>query len=230
MCIKISKYIKGYRNKYAVDYCFEDGRIENLFNFDEKEVFNTGETGTSSFYRSDIRSLLDEFKTFEKLQDKLDMEKKSFERMVIHAVEDFYEHEFKDEFNRNQYRVYLRKKKENEIVRDMIYFEEEYGETFNDEEHFKKWYINIVNYNYNTKLTTYNEAQRFHRSEAWKKLRGKNNPNPYGLTTEEEELFQEVFKIGFTKLAKKYHPDVNGDNEKMKLLNALKEKIKKLTM
>ena len=60
MCIKISKYLKGYRNKYAVDYCFEDGLIIHLFDFDEKEVFNTSETGNSSFYRSEIISLLKE--------------------------------------------------------------------------------------------------------------------------------------------------------------------------
>lgn len=227
MCIKISKYLKGYRNKYAVDYCFDDDRIIHLFDFDEKEVFHTGETGFSSFYRSDIRSLLEEFKVFDKLQDKLNMEKEPFERMVMEAIEDFYEHEFKDQFCKNQYRVYLRKEKENEIVKDMIYYEEEYGETFNDEEHFKKWYINIINYNYNTEFNTYNEAKRFHSSEGWKRLRGENNSNPYGLTAEEDELFQEVIKAGFTKLAKKYHPDVNGDNEKMKLLNVLKEKVKK---
>ncbi len=227
MCIKISKYLKGYRNKYAVDYCFEDGGIINLFDFDEKEIFNTGETGSSSFYKSDIRSILDEFKIFDKVQDKLNMRKKSFDQTVIYAVEDFYEHEFKDQFSKNQYRMYLRKKKENEIIKDMIYYEEEYGETFNNEEHFKKWYINIINYNYNTEFTTYNEAQRFQKSEGWKKLKGNKNSNPYGLTAEEDELFQELLKAGFTKLAKKYHPDVNGDAEKMKLLNALKEKIKK---
>lgn len=52
----------------------------------------------------------------------------------------------------------------------MIYYEEEYGETFNDEEHFKKWYINIINYNNDTKFTIYNEAQRFYKSEGWNKL------------------------------------------------------------
>lgn len=145
--------------------------------------------------------------------------------MVIEAVEDFYEHEFKDQFNKSQYRVYLRKEKE--IVKDMIYYEEEFGGTFNDEEHFKKWYINIINYNYNTKFDTYNETKRFHKSEGWEKMKGENNSNPYGLTGEEEELFQDVLKAGFTKLAKRYHPDVNENNEKMKLLNALKEKIKK---
>ncbi|SFC13923.1 hypothetical protein [Clostridium uliginosum] len=227
MCIKISKYLKGYRNKYAVNYSFYDESIIHLFDFDEKEVFNTSETGSSSFYRSEIRSLLNEFKTFDKVQDKLNMEKNSFERMIIEAVEDFYEHEFKDQFNKNQYRVYVRNKKENEIIQDMIYFEEEYDKTFNDEEHFKKWYIEIINYNYNTKFTTYNEAKRFHKSEGWKQLKGENNSHNYGLTPEEDELLQEVLKIGFTKLAKKYHPDVKGDDEKMKLLNSLKEKIKK---
>lgn len=227
MCIKISKYLKGYRNKYAVDYYFEDDRIIHLFDFDEKEVFNTGQTGNSSFYRSEIRSLLEEFNVYENIQDKLNIEKKSFERMIMEAVEDFYEYEFKDQFNKNQYRVYLREKKENEIVKDMIYYEEEYGETFNDEEHFKQWYINIINYNYDTKFTTYNEAQRFHKSEGWKEKKGEKKTNPYGLTPEEEELFQEVLKVGFIKLAQKYHPDVNGDNEKMKVLNALKEKFKK---
>lgn len=227
MCIKISKYLKGYRNKYTVDYCFEDDKIIHLFDFDEKEVFNTRENGNSSFYRSVISSLLDEFKVFDNLQDKLNMEKKSFERIVIEAVEDFYEHEFKDKFTKNQYRIHLRKEKEEEIVKDMIYYEEEFGETFNDEEHFKKWYVNIINYNYDTKFTTYNEAKRFHKSEGRNKPKGEKNSNPYGLTAEEEELFQEVLKAGFTKLAKKYHPDVNGDNEKMKLLNALREKIKK---
>jgi curved DNA-binding protein CbpA len=226
MCIKISRYLNGYRNKYAVDYCFEDGRIVHLFDFDEKETFHTSETGNSLFYRSDMRSLLDEFKAFDKVQDKLNMEDRSFERMVIEAVEDFYEYEFKDQFSKNQYRVYFRRKRENEIVKDMIYYEEEYGETFDDEEHFKKWYINIINYNYDTQFPAYNEAQRFHKSEGWKKLKGERSSNPYGLTAEEGELFQEILKAGFTKLAKKYHPDVNGDNEKMKLLNTLKEKIK----
>lgn len=227
MCIKISKYLKGYRNKYAVHYFLEDDGISHLFDFDEKEIFNTRETGSSAFYRSEIRSLLDEFKVFEKLQDKLNMEKKSFERLVIEAVEDFYEHEFKDQYNKRQYREYLRNQKENEIVKDMIYYEEEYDQIFNDEEHFKKWYVNIINYNYNTKFDKYNEAKKFHKSEGWKKIKGESNSNPYGLTADEDELFQEVIKAGFTKLAKKYHPDINGDNEKMKLLNALKEKIKK---
>lgn len=227
MCIKISKYVKGYRNKYAVDYYFEDDRIIHLFNFDEKEVFNTGQTGSSSFYKSDIRSLLEEFKVYEKIQDKLNIEKKSFERMIMEAVEDFYEYEFKDQFTKNQYRIYLRKEKENEIIKDMIHYEEEYGETFNDEEHFKQWYINIINYNYNAKFTTYNEARRFHKSEGWKVFMGEKKSNSYDLTPEEEELFQEVLKAGFIKLAQKYHPDVNGDNEKMKILNALKEKFKK---
>jgi hypothetical protein len=227
VCIKINKYLKGYRNKYEVNYCLDNSRSIYLFDFDEKEVFHTGETGSSSFYRSDVRNLLEEFKTFDKLQDELNMEKKSFERMVIEAVEDYYEYEFKDDFSREQYRSYFRKKKQNEIMQDMIYYEEEYDEIFNDEEHFKKWYINIINYNYDTKCTNYNEAKRLHKSEGWKKLRGENNSNVYDLTTEEEELFQEVLKIGFSKLAKKYHPDVNGDNEKMKLLNRLKDKVKK---
>lgn len=34
-------------------------------------------------------------------------------------------------------------------------------------------------------------------------MKGESNSNPYGLSAEEEELFQEVFKAGFTKLAKK---------------------------
>lgn len=95
MCIKISKYLKGYRNKYTVDYCFDDNNIIHLFDFDEKEIFHTRETGDSSFYRSNIRNLLDEFKVFDKVKDKLNVEKTSFERMVMEAVEDFYEHEFK---------------------------------------------------------------------------------------------------------------------------------------
>jgi len=226
MCIKISKYLNGHRNKYAVNYCFNDGII-HLLDFDEKEVFNTGETGTSSLYRSGIRSLLEEFKTFDKIQDKLDMENKAFERMVIEAVEDFYEYDFKDQFYKDQYRVYSRKNKENQIVKDMIYYEEEYGESFNDEDHFKEWYINIINYNYNTKFTLYNEAKRFQKSEGWEKMYGEKNSNPYCLTLEENELFKELFKSGFTKLGKKYHPDVKGDNEKMKLLNSLKEKFEK---
>ena len=226
MCIKINRYLKGYRNKYEVDYCFEEGQILNLFEFDEKEIFHTSETGNSSFYRSDIRNLLEEFKVFEKIQDKVNIEKKSFERVIIEAVEDFYEYDFREQYSKNQYRMYLRKKKENEISQDMIYYEEEYGEIFNDEEHFKIWYVNIINYNYNTKFDTYNEAKRCHKSEGWKKLRGENKSNFYDLTTEESELFKEVLKIGFSKLAKKYHPDVNGDNDKMKLLNSLKEKIR----
>lgn len=226
MCIKINRHLKGYRNKYEVDYCLEEGIILHLFEFDEKEIFHISETGNSSFYRSDIRNLLEEFKVFEIIQDKVNIEKKSFERMIIEAVEDFYEHEFRDEFSKNQYRAYLRKKKENEILQDMIYYEEEYGENFNDEEHFKMWYVNIINYNYNTKFDTYNEAKRCHKSEGWKKLRGESKSNFYDLTTEEAELFREVLKIGFSKLAKKYHPDVNGDSDKMKLLNSLKEKIK----
>lgn len=223
--IKISKCLKGYRNKYAVDYYFEDDRSIHLLDFDEKEIFHTGETGSSSFYRSDIRNLLEEFEVFDKLQDKLNIEKRSFERMIMEAVEDYYEYEFKDDFSKDQYRSYFRKKKQNEIIQDMIYYEEEYDENFNDEEHFKKWYINIINYNYDTRFTNYNEARRFHKSEGWKKLREENNSNPYDLTPEENELFHEVLKTGFTKLAKKYHPDINGDNEKMKLLNSLKEKI-----
>lgn len=226
MCIKINRYLKGYRNKYEVDYCFEEGQILHLFEFDEKEIFHTSETGNSSFYKSDIRNLLEEFKVFENIQDKLNVEKKSFERLIIEAVEDFYEHEFRDKFSRNQYREYLRRKKENEISQDMIYYEEEYGEIFNDEEHFKEWYIKIINYNYNAKCITYNEAKRYHKFEGWKKLRGENKSNSYNLTTEEAELFKEVLNIGFGKLAKKYHPDVNGDSDKMKLLNSLKEKIK----
>lgn len=227
MCIKISKYLKGYRNKYAVDYFLEEDGIIHLFDFDEKEIFNTRETGSSAFYSSEIRSLLDEFKVYDTLQDKLNMQKKSFERLVIEAVEDFYEYEFKDKYSKSQYRSYLRKQKENEIVKDMIYYEEEYDQIFNDEEHFKKWYINIINYNYNTKFHIYNEAKRFQKSEGWKKMKCESNSNPYGFSAEEEELFHEVVKAGFTNLAKKYHPDINGDNEKMKLLNALKEKIKK---
>ncbi len=226
MCIKITKYLNGYRNKYAVDYCFEAENI-HLFDFDEKEVFNTSESGSSSFYKSEIRYLLKEFNVFDKLQDKFDMKEENFERMLIHKIEDFYEHEFKDEFHKNQYRTYLRKKKENEIIEDMIYYEEEYEKTFNDEEHFKKWYIEIINYNFDSKCTTYNEAKRLHKSEGWKKLRGENNSNPFNLTAEEEELFKEVLKAGFTKLAKKYHPDLNGNDEKMKLLNSLKEKVNK---
>lgn len=48
MCIKISKYLKGYRNKYVVDYFLEDDGIIHLFDFDEKEIFNTRETGSGS--------------------------------------------------------------------------------------------------------------------------------------------------------------------------------------
>lgn len=225
MCIKINKYLKGYRNKYEVDYYFEEGEILNLFEFDEKEIFHISETGNSSFYKSDIRNLLEEFKVFENIQDKVNIEKKSLERMIIETVEDFYEYEFRDEFSKNQYRAYLRKKKENEILKDMIYYEEEYGENFNDKEHFKMWYVNIINYNYNTKFDTYNEAKRCHKSEGWKKLSGESKSNVYNLTTDEAEVFKEVIKIGFSKLAKKYHPDVNGDSDKMKLLNSLKEKI-----
>jgi hypothetical protein len=179
------------------------------------------ESGTSSFYTSDIRGLLEEFKIFEKVQNQLNMEKKTFERMILHAVEDFYEHKFKDNFLRQQYRGYLRKQKEDEIAKDMIYYEEEY-----DEEHFKKWYINIINYNYNTEFKTYNEAKRFQRSEGWNKRNKNINSSPYGFTEEEAEIFNELFKIGFNRLVKKYHPDASGDNEKMKLLNSLKEKIK----
>lgn len=109
----------------------------------------------------------------------------------------------------------------------MIYYEEEYDESFNDEQHFKRWYINLINYNYYTKFTAYNEAKRFQKAEGWKKINGERNSNPYCLTIKEEELFQELFKSAFINLAKKYHPDLKGDNEKMKLLNALKEKFEK---
>lgn len=227
MCIKISKFLQGYRNKYGVDYYFEGGKAIHLFAFDERQIFNTGQTGNSSFYSSSIRDLLTEYKVFEKLQNELNMEKNSFERMVIEAVEDFYEYEFKEQFYKTQYRRYIRTQKEEEIFKDMVRYEEEFDETFNDEEHFKKWYINLINYNYDTNFTTYNEAKRFQKSEGWKEIRGEKKSNPFNLTQEEDELFQEVLKAGFIKLAKKYHPDVNGDNEKMKLLNALKEKFKK---
>lgn len=225
MCIKIKKNLKGYRYKYAVDYCYQDNSITHLFEFDEKEVFHTGNTGTSSFYRSDIKDLLNEFKVYNKVENKLNIEKKTLERMIIEAIEDFYEYEFKPQFIKKQYRAYLREEKKNEIIKNMIYFEEEYEENFNDEEHFKMWYINIINYNYNTKFTTYNEARRHHKCEGWKRLKDDEYANPYHLTSEESELFKEVLKAGFTKLAKKYHPDVNGDNEKMQLLNILKEKL-----
>lgn len=227
MSIKITKYLKGYRSKYSVDYLLQDDKSIHLFDFDEKEVFNTRETGTSSFYRSEIRNLLNEFKVFEKVQDNFNMEKNSFERMVIEAVEDYYEYEFKDEFYKAQYRRYIKKQKEEEVFKDMIRYEEEFSESFNDVEHFKKWYINLINYNYNTEFTSYNEAKRFQRSEGWKETKGEKRTNSFNLTQEEDELFQEVLKAGFTKLAKKYHPDVNGDNEKMQLLNSLKEKFKK---
>ncbi|CAB1253033.1 conserved hypothetical protein [Clostridiaceae bacterium BL-3] len=226
MCVKISKYLKGYRNKYSVDYCSDNGNKIHLFDFDEKEIFHAEETGDSSFYRYDIMSLLEEFKVFDKVQDKLNVQKKSFERMVIESVEDFYEYEFKDNFTKNQYRLHLRKEKENEIIKDMIYYEEEYDENFNDEEHFKKWYVNIINYNYNTNFNTYNEAKRFYKSQGWKEINKQRNSNPYHLTAEESELFKELLKAGFTTLAKKYHPDVKGDSEKMKMLNSLKEKLK----
>lgn len=223
MCIDL----KGYRNQYSINYCFKDGENIFLFSFDEKEMFNTRETGTSSFYRSDIKSLLEKFKVFDKIQSNLNIEKNTFERMIIHAIEDFYEYEFKDQFHKTQYRTYLQHEKKDEFIRDMIYYEEEFEETFNDEEHFKKWYINIINYNYDTKFTTYNEAKRFHKSQGWKNINKEKNSDPYHLTKKEDELFHEVLKSGFTTLAKKYHPDLNGDNEKMKLLNVLKEKFKK---
>ncbi len=223
--IKVSKYLEGYRNKYSVDYFTEDEENIHLFDFDEKEVFSTGESGTSSFYTSTIRGLLEEFKIFEKVENQLNMEKKSFERMILHGVEDFYEHKFKDDFLRKQYRIYLRKQKEDELAKNRIYYEEEYGETFNDEEHFKKWYINIINYNYNTEFITYDNAKKFHKSEGWRKRNENNNVRPYGFTEEEAEIFNELFKIGFNRLAKKYHPDVSGDDGKMKLLISLKEKI-----
>jgi len=223
--IKISKYLEGYRNKYSVDYFTEDQRNIHLFDFDEKEIFCTGEIGNSSFYTSTIRGLLEEFKIFEKVENQFNMEKKNFERMILHAVEDFYEHKFKDNFLREQYRNYLRKQKEDELAKNRIYYEEEFGETFNDEEHFKKWYINIINYNYNTEFTTYDEARKFHKSQGWKKRNENNHSSPYDFTEEETEIFNELFKIGFNRLAKKYHPDVSGNNEKMKLLNRLKEKI-----
>lgn len=56
---------------------------------------------------------------------------------------------------------------------------------------------------------------------------GKKDSNLYSLTVDEDALFQEVLKAGFTNLSKKYHPDLKGDNEKIKLLNILKEKLKK---
>lgn len=146
----------------------------------------------------------------------------------MQSIEDFYEHEFKDQFNKTQYRIYLRKRKQNDVMEDMIYYEEEFDETFIDEEHFKKWYINIINHNYNTNFTTYNEAKRYQKTEGWKKSNNKDTSNQYGLTKEENELFKEVLKAGFIKLAKKYHPDKNGDTEKMQLLNSLKEKLKNI--
>lgn len=225
MCVKISMYLKGYRNKYKVEYCYKDDKVINLFDFDEKELFNTSDIGRSSLYRSEIGRLMEEFKVFDKLQVELNIEKKSFERKVMEAIEDFYEYEFKDQFRKKQYRAYLQHEKKDEFIRDMIYYEEEFEETFNDEEHFKKWYINLINYNYDTKFTTYNEAKRFLKSQGWKKNSGEKKANPFHLTKEEDELFQEVLKAGFTKLAKQYHPDLNGDAEKMKLLNSLKEKL-----
>lgn len=60
---------------------------------------------------------------FENVKDELKMERRAFERIVIHAIEDYYEYEFKDLYNRKQYRTYLRQEKDNEIVRDMIYYE-----------------------------------------------------------------------------------------------------------
>ena len=84
-----------------MDYYLNDGII-HLLDFDEKEVFNTGETGTSSFYRSGIRNLLEGFNTFDKIQYKLNVDNKAFEWIVIEAVEDFYEYEFKGQFSKNQ--------------------------------------------------------------------------------------------------------------------------------
>lgn len=59
-----------------------------------------------------------------------------------------------------------------------------------------------------------------------KKLTGNINSNNLNLTNEEIEIFNELFRIGFTKLAKKYHPDVTGSDDKMRVLNTLKDKIK----
>ena len=227
MCINIKKYRKGYRNKYVVEYCCEDDRTINLFGFDEKEIFNITELGDSSFYKYDLERLLKELNIYNEEILSLNIEENVLKHMIIEAIEDYYEYEFKNQFKETQYRVYIKKRKETEITEDRIYYEEEFDETFQDNEHFKNWYVNLINYNYNTQLSTYNEAKRYQSSEAWKKIRGDIGLNNFKLTKDENELFQEVLKEGFKKLSKRYHPDSNGDNEKMKILNSLKERFKK---
>ena len=49
------------------------------------------------------------------------------------------------------------------------------------------------------------------------------------FTGQEGVLFAELLRAGFRALALKYHPDQGGDTEAMRQLNALQEKVKKLT-
>jgi hypothetical protein len=49
------------------------------------------------------------------------------------------------------------------------------------------------------------------------------------LTGQEGLLLQEMLRAGFRALALKYHPDQGGTTEGMRQLNALMEKVKKMT-
>jgi len=67
-------------------------------------------------------------------------------------------------------------------------------------------------------------------SEDWRKFRGEFNQSSatasFGQMNEEEgKLFKMIVTKGYYTLASSFHPDHGGDEEKMKKLNLLKEKL-----
>jgi len=52
-----------------------------------------------------------------------------------------------------------------------------------------------------------------------------NSIDSSNYTKKESEIVCEMINVGWKELSKKYHPDVGGDGEKMKLINAVHDKL-----
>jgi hypothetical protein len=70
------------------------------------------------------------------------------------------------------------------------------------------------------------EDQTRQEQEQWEQRSSQSRQSNPGLTGAEQEMFKEFVKVGFRSMSKLHHPDKQGgDDEQMKVLNNLKEKL-----
>lgn len=82
---------------------------------------------------------------------------------------------------------------------------------------YLQWLLENVDLRNNLRMSVLNALNRYETTDSQEKVGDRS------------QIVQAIIKTGYRELAKKFHPDVGGSNEKMKSLNNAHEFLKSIS-